>query len=67
MNEQFDLSKKIIPSDNKKKDNGFIFTKDVKEFIRELKLEVIDFDWQGGWVLRIIDELAGKELIEGEI
>lgn len=36
----FNLSEKIIKADNKKKDNGFIFEKDVKEAVRRLKGEI---------------------------
>jgi len=80
--EKFDLSKKIIPADNKKKDNGFIFTKDVKEFIRELKEEIHNLGFNLieatdgeldrnianilDGITERINELAGKELIEGE-
>lgn len=33
----FDLGERLVESDNKKKDNGFYWEKDVKRFIKEIK------------------------------
>ena len=75
MTEEFNLSEKLIKADNKEKDNGFIFEKDVKEFIRLLKEELNsekykDYEYPAyqqffrpeNEIEKIIDKLAGEKL-----
>ena len=63
------LSDKKVCIPNKEGDyNGYnaLLIKDVKEFIKKLKHEIIYYpdDFTESFLLRTIDELAGKELVE---
>jgi len=46
MIKEFNLSKKIVKADNKKRDNGFIFTKDIQRFINLIQAKAL-IDWKG--------------------
>ena len=63
------LSDKLVEADNKRKDNGFYFEKDVKEAVNELKEIVIEWDGlylqttDGRGLLDKIDKIFGEKLI----
>jgi len=46
MKKRFNLSEKIVEADNKRRDNGFIFTKHIKKFINLIEAKVF-MDWKG--------------------
>jgi len=59
------LSDKLNEADNNKKDNGFYWEKDVKEFIKELKEEFKNSPWTEirKLIFQKINKLAGDKLI----
>lgn len=62
------LSDKIMPADNKKKDNGFYWEKDVKKAIKELNKFVDNFLYGHEDEISMfkegIKEIFGSELVE---
>ena len=71
MDNDFNLSKEIRPSDHKEFGECFIFAEDVKRFIELLKKEIPKLKSEGYYdccndedFFKLIDKIAGKDLIK---
>ena len=57
------IIKKLVIDRLPKEIPDIMYVKDVKEFIKEIKADILKWDYQANQVIKIINERAGEDLI----